>query len=1044
MRLDRFLPALSLRRPVTMLMLFIALIALGLIALGRIPYEMMPKGFNSPYFGFWVPYENSTPTEVEQYIARPFEEQLRTVHGLKYIETNCQNHGCWIWLEMRNGTDMDEAWSQIRDRIDRSMAESELDINRVILRRMSMSNEDVYWMGLSSTLPMQLARARVEDDLMKRLERLDGVAKVDLWGGDDQMVLVDFDLDALGRHHLNLWQISQQLMQSNFAMSCGPVQDGTKRLALRVDANWTTLDQIRELPIHVGEKVLRLEDLADLRIGAPERSWETRIDGEPALLISVSRESEANTEELCKEVDAVLASLDEDPRYESFVVQSLFNQGRFIRESIDNLQESATWGGLFALLILFFFLRRISTTLVITAAIPFCVFISVTTIYFLGWSLNVITMMGLMISVGMVVDNSIVVMESIAIMPENMPRERASLLGSAEVSLAVTVATLTSVVVFLPLMLMGGDSPMSFFLIRIGVPVIVALVASLLVALLFIPQLASRFRMGIQEREPRLVRRGRLLTQRTLTWCLRRRRDAGLLALLCLMSMSIPMQNVKKDTDGEGNVGDFRVILDMPSSYTFTQAHELLIRVEAIVREQEVPYNIRTITSRHSNSWGQLHVWLNEDARETWYQFAFRRTLEVVHLKGDLVMDRDACVEDLKKRLPKVAGVEMRMSWNDKSSEKELSVLLSSPDTEALLGLSREIQRRLNALDDVLDSEIDIEKGEEELTFLLDKEEMMRHGIAANRVAGTLRAALTGQEVGTLKQGDEEIPVRLRLRPEDRDQLHELQDLGVESEGGLLPLRQISRVEHRKNLSTIRRIQGRTFMRIKIHEKRGSKESLQKEVRTLLEGLALPTGVSWSFGRGFDRLEEQEQEQNNALWLAIAFVFLLMGMLFESFSLPFTVLASIPFSFFGAWWTLYLTGTPFDMMAGIGLIILVGVVVNNAIVLVDLTQRLRLEGKPRNEALLEAVGRRFRPVVMTAATTIGGLVPMAVGNAALIGMPYAPMGRAMAGGLLTSTVFTLLVVPLLYVWIDDGRSFVLTLWKRIRGRVPLPDSKPIS
>ena len=1042
MTLSRWLPELSLRRPVTVLMLFVALGGLGLIALQRVSYEMMPQGFSSPYLGFWIPYPNSTPEEIEERIARPFEDNLRGVHGLKYLESSSQAHGCWMWMQFRDGTEMNQAWSQVRDCVDRSLAESTLKIERVVLRRMGMDDEEVYWLGISSGLDAPETRALVEERVQKPIERLDGVAKVELWGADLKEVLIDLDLEAMGRHGVSAWQLARALSRDNIALSLGPVREGGRRLALRLDARWGSLEEIAALPVRAGGRVLRLADLARVHLDVPETDWVQRVDRRGALMLGVAKESTANTERLCRQVDEVLDRAARDPALAQVRISPLFSQGRFVRESIDNLKGSALWGGIFALLVLFFFLRRWTPTLLITTAIPFCMLITVAMIYFAGWSLNIITMMGMMIAVGMVVDNAIVVMESIAVTdpPRNAGgngldlRGETVVRGTAEVSLAVTVATGTTIVVFLPLMLMSGDSTLSFFLTRIGMPVVVSLAASLLVALLFIPQVAARLRALVNSREPRLVRWGRERAQRLLAFGLRHRGDATLVALLVLLSTALPMQKVEKKGEGEGNVGDFVVILDMPASYSTSDADSLVRRIEALVYSQEKRYRIRTVTSGFSRAWGRIHVWVENESGQSWYAFFFRQVGRKLGLVKQDWLNRDEALEDLRKRLPKVPGVEIRTGWNDFSAETGTTVLVRGPETGRLKELAEEVRRRLAFVDGVIDTELDAERGQEELVLALDREALSRHGLNAGQVAGTVRYALAGDQIGWLQQAERDVAVQVRLAERDRDQLHKVQELELENAAGAVPLAQVATVGHGRSMGNIQRNQGTTFMRVKVYDKGGKDEAFQGRLRRALEDLALPPGYSWDLGRGFDRFQEQEEQQNYALVLAVVFVFLLMGMLFESWSLPLVVLGSVPFAFFGAWWTLFLTKTPFDIMAGIGLIILVGVVVNNAIVLIDLVVRLRAEGVPRDEALLEAVGKRFRPVLMTALTTVCGLIPMAVGNAALVGMPYAPMGRAMAGGLITSTFFTLNVVPLLYVWVDEARLWLAGLTRRHFGR----------
>lgn len=1060
MNLARGLPELSLRRPVTMLMLFVALGLLGWIALQRITYEMMPQGFSSPYMGFWVPYPNSTPEEIEERIARPFEENLRSVRGVKHLESNSQAHGCWVWMQFREGTDMNQAWSQVRDNIDRSLAESSLDIERVVLRRMGMDDEEVYWLGISTPLEPAQARALVEEKLQKPMERLDGVAKVELWGADLKEVLIDLDLAAMGALGLDAWQLVQALSRDNLSLSLGTVREGGRRLALRADARWRDLQEIENLSLRVEGRVLRLGDVARVHLDVPESDWIQRVDRTGALMLGVSRESTANTERLCRQVDEILALAAQDPELAELRVSPLFSQGRYIRESIDNLKGSALWGGLFALLVLYFFLRRWAPTLMITAAIPFCMLITVAAIYFAGWSLNVITMMGMMIAVGMVVDNAIVVMESISItspaasLAEGVggqdeagrrrlgPREEVVVRGTAEVSLAVAVSTGTTIVVFLPLMLMSGDSTLSFFLTRIGMPVVVSLAASLLAALLFIPQVAARLPLEMSSHEPRLARWGRQHAQQLLAFSLRHRKEASWVALMILLSTAIPMQQVEKKGEGEGNVGEFQVMLDMPAAYSLSDADSLVRRLESIIYTQEKRYRIRTVTSGFSRAWGQVHVWVENESSQAWYHYFFREVGKKLGLVKQDWLSRDEALEDLRKRLPKVPGVEMRMGWNDFSEETGTTILVKGPETARLKELAEEVRRRLAFVEGVIDTELDAERGQEELVLELERDELARHRLSAAQVAGTVRYALAGNEIGWLQRSDRDVQVHLRLAEEDRDQLHKIQELELAGPAGKVPLAQVAQVRHGRSLGNIQRTQGQTFMRVKVFDKGGKDESFQARLSKALDDLALPPGYSWSLGQGFERFQEQEEQQDFALLLAVAFVFLLMGMLFESYSLPLVVLGSVPFAFFGAWWTLYLTHTPFDIMAGIGLIILVGVVVNNAIVLIDLVVRLRRQGVPRDEALVEAVGKRYRPVMMTALTTVCGLIPMAVGNAALVGMPYAPMGRAMAGGLIASTFFTLVVVPLFYVWVDEARLWLSALLRHALRRSTAAATSP--
>ncbi|MCA9784157.1 MAG: efflux RND transporter permease subunit, partial [Candidatus Cloacimonetes bacterium] len=704
--------------------------------------------------------------------------------------------------------------------------------------------------------------------------------------------------------------------------------------------------------------------------------------------------------------------------------------------------ESALWGGIFAICVIFYFLRRWRMTLIITAAIPFSIFITITGIYFIGWSLNIITMMGLMLSVGMVVDNAIVVMESIQSEREHTADPaRASVRGAAEVGLAVTVATLTSIVVFLPLMLMSDNVGFSFYMTRIGMPVVIALLASLLVALLFLPQLASRMKTIRDVKESRLITWSNRTVNRILDRALKHRFDTALIVLAIFALIAIPQKLVKTSAEGDGNINNFELYFSMPPSYSFADADSLVLRVENEIRKKVDVYNIKTITTRHSNTWGELEVFLNSEGQLSWYTHLWRGIGKKIGLYNSATMTREEVIADINENLPDVPGVDLFIGWgNNGNDENAVTVAINGRDTTVLKRLAEEARRRLELLPNVISTELDVEQGDPELRVLANRSALDRNGISASTLAGTVRYALSGSELPDLRQRGRELDSNVRLAKEDRDQLSELKQLEVKAEGGrLVPLDELVEVQHQTALGTIRRSQGKSFMRLKIVAETKDQEAVNEAIGRVMRSMDFPPGYDWSFGRFFDRLREQQNSQQLAMILALCFVFLLMGVLFESFMLPLTILASIPFAIWGAQWALLITGSSFDLMAGIGMVILVGIVVNNAIVLIDRVVRLRHQGIERHRALLMATEQRFRPVMMTAATTVCGLIPMAVGNAALIGLPYAPMGRAMMGGLLVSTLSTLVVIPLVYTLIDDMGLFFRRLYLQVRlGSAKVP------
>ncbi len=1042
---NALLPRFAVNRPVTVIMSLIALMVLGYIAFTQIAVDLMPAGFSPPFLGVWVPYPNANPQEVEEQIAKPVEEQIQTISGVRRITSNSSSNGCWTFIQFAQGTDMDLAYAQLRDRMDRVKAELPEDVERVYPRKFGDDDAPVIWVALTGQPEQEDPYLLVEQHIVKPLERIDGVAKVEVWGLEEKSVLVDINQDLVKSYRINLYQVIQQLRRDNFAIASGYVQEGERKIYVRSFGKFRTLEEIRNLPIRGTN--LRLQDIAAIRYDVPERRWRVKIDGQHAATLGIMKESMANTVALSEQVAAMFETrFKNDPKLRGLKMEVLFNQGEFIKDSIDNLERTAVWGGLFAFFVLYFFLRRFRMTLIVIFAIPLSVLVTLIVMYFMNWSLNVITMMGLMISVGMVVDNSIVVLENIyRKRSEGKGDKQAALEGTSEVALAVTLATLTTVVVFLPLILMNDDVGFQFYMFRIGLPVIVSLVASLFVAMIFIPLAATRIVSKRRVDEPRVIVKSNRLYQRTLGWAVTHRMEMFLILLLAVASMNFAATHAKRAGDRDGNINDFRLIFDMPDNFTIEDAERLFKVAEDTVRAKSKQYDIKTILSRHSHNWGVLRVFLNPPEKQDWYEVVYANLLRTLGIASDAPMTREEVIADVKKRLPTFPGVEVRTSWREQSGDDDasLAIVLYGDDTNTLATLAREVERRLRSIPEILSVETDREKGADEIHLVINREQAKKYGIAPNTISGTVQYALRGFPLPKYQTEEKEIDVHIQLREADRRNLSQLKNLTFFTTSGKeIPLDAVATFTVKKGLGEIRRENGKTSLMVKANTTADNMAAVFKKVDEVMKGFEMPYGYSWTKGEGFRRMQESNESLKFALVLSITFVFLLMGFLFESFVLPLSVILSIPLAFVGGFWIMYLTGTPIDIMSNIGFVILVGIVVNNAIVLIDLINRLRHEGYSRYDAMLEAGKQRFRPILMTAFTTIGGLIPMAIGNATMIGIPYAPMGRTIIGGLLTSTLLSLIAVPWAYTLFDDMREYfkklaALYLFKP-RGDVSTP------
>ena len=1019
------LPKFSINRPVTVLMSLLALLVVGYIAFTQIAIELMPEGFDRPFLGVFVSYPNSNPQEVEQQIAKPIEEQIRTISGVDNVNTNSSSGGCWTRVRFDQDMDMDVAYAMLRDRMDRVKSEVPEDVQRINVRKWSEDDQPIMWIMLVQEDNYDDPYYIVEQHVKKPLERIDGVANVEIGGAEEKEILIMINQDKVRSYKLNLYDIIQKLRRDNFSLSSGYVEDSGQKIFVRSLGKFQNLEEIRNLPIRGSN--LRLRDVAEVKYDVPERRWRELIDGKKSISVNIMKESLANTVELTDEVERVIEErIKHDPVLAGFKVEVLFNQGTYIKESIENLQNAALWGGLFAFAVLYFFLRRLRMTLILSLGIPLSILVTLTAMYFIGWTLNILTMMGLMVSVGMVVDNSIVVLENIySKRSEGIDDKNAALWGSSEVALAVTMATLTTIVVFLPLILMNDRIGFRFYMMRIGLPVIISLIASLIVAMVFIPLAATKVVSKRKVKEPHSVKKATVFYQKVLKWSLLHKLETSIALIMILMSTYYAAGQSPSTDRMRGHVNDLRLWFQLPHNLAIEDVEKMFSVVEDTIRKKSDVYNLRTIRSRFSHNWGQMNIFLNPSEKKQWYEELYTSVTKSLGIKTGSIMETSEILEDLKKRLPEFPGVEIRSRWSsDGEDQSSLELSLYGDDTETLASLSKEVERRLRTIDEVVSLETDREEGSDEIHLHIKRDQAKKFGISPQLISGTVQYALRGIPLPKYQTDEKEINVRIQLREADRKNLLQLKNLTFFSENGKeIPLDAVASFTMQKGFGSIRRENGKTYLGVKANLAKETMGTAFSKVDQVMDGFEMPYGYSWTKGRRFRDMQESSNSQIFAVILAVTFVFLLMGFLFESFVLPLSVIIAIPFSFFGAFWLLYLTNTTIDMMSRIGFIILIGIVVNNAIVLIDLVNRLRKQGFTRYEAIMEAGRKRFRPILMTAFTTIGGLLPMAVGNAQMIGMPYAPMGRTIIGGLLTSTIFSLIAVPWAYVLFDDLRVY---------------------
>jgi len=1026
----------SLDRRITVLVLFLTMLVVGAVAATRIPVELIPSGYDDPFLRVYVPWEDAPPKEVMDKVTLPLEEEMSTVRGIDTVMSLSVTGRSIIWLRFKHGTDMNVGYREVRDRVERARNRFPDDVDRVYIRKDDSSGIPVHVMGVAIDESVTDSYNLLQNEVIMPLERIDGVASVEADGLIEKEVLIELDRDRTSAAGLNIYELAQDLGADNFTMASGTVRDGSRKLLLRSVARINTLEELRDR--RVGRSV-RLGDIATISYEQPERDFRVRAMSKPAVAVLVMKEGEANVREVSSKVAAVAKSLENNPRLQMLESITLFNQGEVIDEALRTLLGSGLIGGMIAVCVLFLFLRRFRLTMIIATGIPMSLLIGLTVMYFGGESLNLLTLLGLMLCVGLLVDNSVVVAENIhRLHREGMERRQACIHGAGEVGLAIIMSTLTTIVVFLPVSLVDG--PGQFFLLRLALPVCVSVAGSLLVALVFIPLCVyltlptngKASRSGLPRRFHDVVNKilrtiydttfERLnnFYNKLLATALRRRFELVVIILVVFMiTAAVPMKQVKFTDVQEEERSGFYVGVEMPQNTTIEDAEEWFLAAEKVVEEKKDELGLDGWFLFHRKTRGELQGW-----------FTRPKTVDISAKEATkIVLDA----------LPEKPGFKLTTGddreTTDMKGESLFTVTLNGEDWDQLGEVTDALEELLIGIPGVLGSKGSSEQSSSELALVVNRQRSQQYGVNPQVVAGVVGYALRGAALPKFRRDGKEIPVRVRFEEEDRESLTELADFPVPTESGeILPLSALTDAKMLPTQQYIFRRDKRITRTVVLELEEGEEEETRERLAMIVAGIDLPEGIAFGANVQQQSLDDDLAGLKFAIALSIVFIYLLMGFLFESFILPLSILFTIPLSAIGVWWVHFLSGYHIDFLGVVAIVLLIGVVVNNGIVLIDYVNRLRNQGQSRLDALLTATHRRFRPIMMTAITTIGGMVPLALAGANSIGLSYTSFSLTLIGGMTTATLLTLLVVPVFYTFFDDVRDVFGATLRRALGK----------
>jgi hydrophobic/amphiphilic exporter-1 (mainly G- bacteria), HAE1 family len=1013
------LSSASINRPITTYICCMVAVLLGGIAFVRLPVDLMPET-EFPTISVRTNYEGVGPEEIENIITRPIERALASAPGVDRITSSSSEGSSSVRVMFDWGTNLDEAANEIRTRVDRVRGSLPLEAEPPTIFKFDVSQFPVMFLALSGDMDPRSLRRFAEEEIQYRLERLPGVAAVDVRGGLRREIQVNLILDKVKALDLSTQQVVNAIRAENLNQPVGPVKEGGYELLLRTQGEFHNVDQIRNLVVAVRNRVpIYVRDIAYVDDSFEEIRSVVRIDGRPGIRMAVRKQSMANTVEVCKAVQAELVKINRElPGIHMFAVA---DNARFITAAINNVRTSAIFGAILAVLILLIFLRSLASTVIIAISIPVSVIATFALMYFYGFTLNTLSFGGLALGVGMLVDNAIVVLENIYRHRESgKSLKESAISGAREVGLAISASTLTTVAVFLPLVFLTGMTGIMFK--QLSYVVTFSLICSLLMALTIIPVLCSRYlhvEPVAEAKHPilnHITMAGKHLLdaldenyQQAIHWALDHRWTVIATAAALVAGTLFLTPLIGYELMPETDEGEVRINLEMPTGTRIEVTDEMARRIEDIIA-REVPESEHILSETGGGGW----------EASTTHTGSIRVTLRD---RKDRQRSSQEIAASLRQKIPMVPGVLLRtrssggqmfMRFGQQGSDR-LSVEVRGYDLAAGSDLARRVKEIMEEIPGVTDAQVSRREGMPELLVEVDRDKAYVLGLSVSQLAGTLRTAVGGTRASMFREGGEEYNIMVRLQELDRNNLGQVTQVPIWAPvGRTIPVSSVIQTRRVEGPVSIERRDQERIVTVSANLAGADMGRIAEEAGRRFLGLKLPESFFIFFGGELEEQQKAFRELMFALILAVILVYAVMASQFESFRDPAIIMFSIPLAGIGVAVILFLTHTTFNMQAFIGVIMLAGIVVNNAIVLVDYTNLMRREyGHPLREAIELAGRRRLRPILMTTLTTLLGLLPMALGLGEGAEV-QAPLARVVIGGLTTSTLITLIFIPVVY------------------------------
>jgi HAE1 family hydrophobic/amphiphilic exporter-1 len=1029
------IPRLAIHRPVTMFMISGVITLLGVISLTRLPVDLMPE-FEQPQLTVRTSYTGVGPLEMEELITRPIEQAVSAVPGVTRVESTSSEGNSQVRLNFDWGTDLSEAADEVRTRVDRMRNRLPEDADPPTIFKFDSNTLPIIQLGVEGDYDPVTLRELAQNELSPRFERVDGVAAVNVNGGLRRQIHVELSKEKITALNLSVNQVVQALRLENQNTPLGEVYQGDATFLVRSQGQFSSLEDIRNVVVMTREGVpVYMRDIAEVKDTTEQRRSFMRINGRPGVQLQVQKQSGKNTVEVAHGVKAEVERVNREvPGIQMIVMQ---DNSLFIERAIHNVQEHALIGGVLVVLIIFAFLRDFRSTLIVSTSIPVSVIGTFALLYFGGFTLNTMTFGGLALGIGMIVDAAIVVLENThRHLHMGKDRMTAAIEGSEEVWSAILASTLTHIAVFLPLLFLSGTASIMFT--QLSVVVMFSLVMSLFVAVTIVPVLCSRWLHTPDEEANATGIMGRFYrvsegflermdeAYRRLIHVALNHRPSVIVSAVALVVVAwwmvplIPVELMPQTDEGEVNVN-----AELGVGTRVERTEEALLKLEELVK-QHVPEAVTIITNGGGGGGnfggggggggqtnrGQIRIQLVPRDQRTRSTEDISQELrrQLAGLPGVIVRANPAGGNFQLQRLLGGGGAQ----------DARLALEIRGHDLDDARRVAVDAQRLMEATPGLADVRVGREEGRPEISVRVDRPKAATLGLTVQSVATTIQTNVAGTTAAQFRERGNEYPIVVQLRQADREEVTDVGNVLLSTPTGqVVPAKNVMITTRdsgpvqidRKNMERVTRVNAQTEIPL---------SDAVNAVQSRLSQIRVPPDFSVGFGSEVEEQAKSFAQLQLVLWLAVLLVYAVMASQYESLRDPFIIMFSIPVAAIGVMLSLWLTNTSFSMQAYIGIIMLAGIVVSNAILLVDYINTLRTrDGVPLREAV-EIGGRtRLRPILMTSIATMLGLVPMAMGLGDG-GELQAPLARVVIGGLLASTMVTLVLVPAVYTLFEEG------------------------